>query len=106
MSTSAPSGATPRTWSTLDIPVRSVRGRSGGFDPTEHVSATLARTPWRYRVSLRVRAPAEQIRTRLPASMAVLQHADDGWVRVELRELVRDLAARLLAAADTSEPTG
>ncbi|GIL25247.1 helix-turn-helix transcriptional regulator [Actinocatenispora comari] len=103
-----------------------------GFDPADHVSATLARTPWRHRVSLRVRAPVEQIRTRLPAALAVLHEGDDGWVRVqlraerldwlpavlagldapftvdrpaELRRLVRDLAARLLAAAaDPEDP--
>ncbi|BCJ36520.1 transcriptional regulator [Actinocatenispora thailandica] len=98
-----------------------------GFDPTDHVLSALARTPWRYRVALRVQAPTEQIRTGLPASVAVLHEPDDdGWVRVELRAerldwvpavlagldapftiegpaelrgLVRGLAARLLAAA-------
>ncbi|BCJ29331.1 helix-turn-helix transcriptional regulator [Actinocatenispora sera] len=103
------------------------------FDPAAHVTATLARTPWRYRVSLRVRAPVERIRTRLPASLAVLHPADDGWVRVELRaerldwlpavlagldapftvdrpaelrELVRDLGTRLLAAAADPDEAG
>jgi predicted DNA-binding transcriptional regulator YafY len=101
-----------------------------GFDPAERVLSGLAEAPHRHAVALRVRGTAEQVRSRLPAGLAAVYGiADvDGWVRVRLRAerldwvpavlaglglpfavehpealrgLVRSLAERLDAAADT-----
>ncbi|KOV67508.1 helix-turn-helix transcriptional regulator [Streptomyces sp. MMG1121] len=101
-----------------------------GFDPAAQVLAGIARTPWRYEVSVRVRGDTEAIRSRLPQGIASLEPVgtDADWVRVrfsaerldwvpqvltalgapfvvegpeELREAVRALADRLRAAADT-----
>ena len=98
-----------------------------GYDPAERVLAGLARTPYRHEVSLRIRATVEEIRTRLPASVATIEEPPDGeWHRVvlraerldwlpgvlalldrpfvierpdELRDLVRELAERLARSA-------
>lgn len=100
-----------------------------GFDPAAAVLAAIARTPWRHEVSVRVRGDVDDLRSRLPRGIATLEPAgpDTGWVRVriraerldwvpgvltaldapfvvegpdELRDRVRALADRLLAAAD------
>jgi predicted DNA-binding transcriptional regulator YafY len=110
------------------------RTRPGAFrPPTDHdaaerVLAGLARTPYQHVVSLRIGATAEQIRTRLPASVATIEELPEtGWHRTtlraerlewlpgvlavldrpfviehpdELRDLVRDLAERLARCAD------
>jgi predicted DNA-binding transcriptional regulator YafY len=102
-----------------------------GFDPRVEVLRTLARTPWRHAVSVRVRASVEAVQARLPLGLATVAPVADqvGWVRVEiraeqldwlpgvlagldadlvvegpdeLRDLVRALGQRLLAAADGS----
>ncbi len=106
-----------------------VFARPAGFDPVERVLSGLARTPYRHAVSLRVEATAEQIRARLPASVATIEDLPDaGWHRVvlrverldwlpgvlavldrpfvvehpaELRDLVRGLAGRLVRSAST-----
>src|SRR4051812_7240388 len=99
-----------------------------GFDPVAGVLAGLARTPWRHEVSLRVQGTVEQVRAGFPAGIGIVDDApdDDGWVGVqlqaerldwvpgvlaalgrpvvvdrpdELRDLLRALAAQLLAAA-------
>ena len=80
-----------------------------GVDPAERVLSGLATAPYRHRVSLRLQGPAEQIRTRLPASVATLEElpppAGTGgeappWFRAELR--VEDLGwlPPLLASLD------
>ena len=100
-----------------------------GFDPRTEVLGTLARTPWRHAVSVRVRESVEAVQARLPLGIATVAPVADqaGWVRVEiraeqldwlpgvlagldadlvvegpdeLRDLVRALGQRLLAAAD------
>lgn len=106
----------------FDLPV--------GFDPAERVLAGLAEAPHRHVVSLRVQGTAEQVRSRLPAGLVTvydIAHVD-GWIRVRLRAerldwvpallaglglpfaveqpealrgLLRSLAERLTAAADT-----
>ncbi|MDT7579872.1 MAG: hypothetical protein QOK35_1136 [Pseudonocardiales bacterium] len=101
-----------------------------GYDPAERVLSGLARTPYRHEVSLRIQATVEQIRTRLPASVATIEELPDGgWHRValraerldwvpgvlavldrpfviehpdELRDLVRELAGRLARSAAAS----
>ena len=89
----------------------------------------LAMDSDRHDVSLRIEATAEQIRGRLPASVAMIEELPDGWHRVglraerldwvpgvlalldrpfvierpdELRDLVRELAGRLVRSAEES----
>jgi predicted DNA-binding transcriptional regulator YafY len=51
-------------------------------------------------VSLRIEATAEQIRTRLPASVATVEELPDGWQRVELRAEELDWVPGVLAVLD------
>lgn len=107
------------------------------FDATAVVLASLAATPWRYQVSVRVAGTVDDLHSQFPAGLATLEPAasDDTepWTRVrlgaerldwvapyfaglgrdlfieepgELREHVRVLAGRLLAACgdDASKP--
>jgi len=68
------------------------------FDAAGHLVAGLARTPWQHDVSVRVRASADELRRRLPTSIATVQALDDpGWVRVRLRAERLDWVPALLA---------
>jgi predicted DNA-binding transcriptional regulator YafY len=80
-----------------------------GFDPAQHVLSALATTPYRHEVTLRIQGTIEQIRARLPASVAIVEEvppaggADrDGerWYRVELRAERLDWLPPLLASLD------
>ncbi len=73
-----------------------------GFDPRAQVLDTLARTPWRHEVSVRVRAVAEDVRARLPAGVATVTAVADeeGWVRVQMRAERLDWVPAALAALD------
>ena len=80
-----------------------------GFDPAQHVLAGLAKTPYRHEVTLSIQAAIEQIRARLPASVAIvteLPSADgadpqaERWFRVELRAERLDWLPPLLASLD------
>jgi predicted DNA-binding transcriptional regulator YafY len=94
-----------------------------GFDPAAQVLSALAGVPRQHEVSLRIQAPAELIRTRLPASIATVEdipagpasgdgvdadrHADknaagdgDGWVRVRLQAERLDWIPAVLAGLD------
>jgi predicted DNA-binding transcriptional regulator YafY len=100
------------------------------FDPVDHVLSGLADAPHRHLISLRVQGSTDQVRSALPAGLATVNDIDDvdGWVRVRLRAerldwvpavlvglslpfvveepdalrgLLRSMAARLTAAADT-----
>src|ERR1700691_2258876 len=44
-----------------------------GFDPAQHVLSGLARTPYRHEVILDIQGTLEQIRARLPASVAIVE---------------------------------
>ncbi|WP_328617706.1 YafY family transcriptional regulator [Amycolatopsis sp. NBC_00355] len=73
-----------------------------GFDPGEHVLSGLTEVPRRHEVSVRVRASAEQVRSRLPAgiaTVAAIPGAPD-WVRVRLRAERLDWVPSVLAALD------
>lgn len=101
------------------------------FDASATVLASLAATPWRYQVSVRVAGTVEDLHSQFPAGLATLEptSSDDTepWTRVrlraehldwvapylaglgrdlfieepdELREHIRVLAERLLAACD------
>jgi predicted DNA-binding transcriptional regulator YafY len=80
-----------------------------GPDPAARVLTGLATTPYRYEVTLRVQGTAEQIRTRLPAGIAIVAEspsvssADSDtmrWSRVELRAERLDWLPAVLASLD------
>ncbi|WP_199440906.1 helix-turn-helix transcriptional regulator [Umezawaea beigongshangensis] len=71
----------------------------GELDPAQRVLTGLATAPHRHEVALRVRGSAEQIRTRLPPSVAVVTEAGD-WSRVELRVERLDWLPGVLASLD------
>jgi predicted DNA-binding transcriptional regulator YafY len=80
-----------------------------GLDPAGRVLAGLAAAPYRHLVTLRIQATAEQVRTRLPASVATIEEAlpeadgdppAEGWLRVELRAERLDWVPAVLASID------
>jgi predicted DNA-binding transcriptional regulator YafY len=70
-----------------------------GFDPRDHVLSGLAKAPYRHRISIRVAASGDHVRARLPASLTTVSDLadDDGWVRVEMRTEQLDWVPALLA---------
>ncbi len=67
----------------------------------------LAQAPYRHQVTLRTQATAEQIRVRLPASVASIEEAAadadpqaGGWLRVDLRAERLDWLPAVLASID------
>ncbi|MFN8222204.1 MAG: YafY family protein [Gaiellales bacterium] len=100
-----------------------------GFDPERHVVEMLVRLPWQWRIRVTLHAPIEEIAPRLPATVAELSPTPTGteltmraqsltWAASviagldtdfhviepgELRAELRRLAARLRAAATSSE---
>lgn len=79
---------------TFEVPV--------GFQAPDAVLAALARTPWRHRVSVKVHARPDAVRSRLPAGIATLTPLADeeGWTRVEIRAEQLDWVPGVLAALD------
>jgi predicted DNA-binding transcriptional regulator YafY len=84
-----------------------------GLDPAERVLAGLAQAPYRHRVTLRIQATEEQVRARLPASVATIEEAPpaadtaaggdleaEGWLRVDLRAERLDWVPAVLASID------
>ncbi|WP_433657805.1 helix-turn-helix transcriptional regulator [Nocardia sp. CA-128927] len=72
-----------------------------GFDPAERVLTGLATAPYRHEVTLRIQGTPEQIRTRLPASIAIVgESTDSDWSRVELRAERLDWLPAVLASLD------
>ncbi|GAA3588620.1 WYL domain-containing protein [Nonomuraea rosea] len=88
-----------------------------GVDPAERLLSGLATAPYRHEVTLRIQATAEQIRTRLPAAVAIVTEpppasgtesgtesgTDSGtehWSRVELRVERLDWLPAVLASLD------
>ena len=69
------------------------------LDPAQRLLTGLATAPYRHEVVLRIRGSAERIRTRLPASVAVVEE-DGPWSRVELRVERLDWVPGVLAALD------
>ena len=77
------------------------------LDPAQRVLSGLATAPYRYQVTLRIQATAEQIRARLPASVATIESAAagedpraEGWLRVDLRAERLDWVPAVLASLD------
>jgi predicted DNA-binding transcriptional regulator YafY len=80
-----------------------------GLDPAQRVLSGFATAPYRHHVILRINGTAEQVRARLPASVATVTDAPPapgedqrtgGWLRVELRAERLDWLPPLLAALD------
>ncbi|MEU8890540.1 YafY family protein [Streptomyces sp. NPDC048442] len=80
-----------------------------GADPAERVLTGLATAPYQHEVTLRIQGTAEQIHTRLPAGVAVVEElpppssADsetEPWSRVELRVDRLDWLPAVLASLD------
>lgn len=86
--------------------IASARTLPGSFDPPGDVDAAqrvltgLATAPHRHEVTVRIQGSAEQIRTRLPASVAVVEPLPEGWSRVELRVERLDWLPGVLASLD------
>jgi predicted DNA-binding transcriptional regulator YafY len=79
------------------------------FDPVQHVLSGLAHTPYRHEVTLSLQGTIEQIRARLPASVATVEELPPAggtgpetgrWFRVELRAERLDWLPPLLASLD------
>jgi predicted DNA-binding transcriptional regulator YafY len=66
------------------------------FDPAAHVVRMLARLPYEWQVEVRVDAPLDELRPRVPASLAELSSDGDG-TRLELGADSLEWAAGFLA---------
>jgi predicted DNA-binding transcriptional regulator YafY len=80
-----------------------------GFDPAQHVLSGLASTPYRHAVTLAIQGTIEQIRARLPASIATVKKLPSAggagpqterWFRVEVHAERLDWLPPLLASLD------
>lgn len=80
-----------------------------GPDPAQRVLSGFATAEYRHEVTLRIHGTVEQIRTRLPASVASLEEhepaadrdpAAERWLRVELRAQQLDWLPPVLASLD------
>jgi len=71
-------------------------------DPTTAVLDSLASTPWRHEVVVRVQATPEHARTRLRPGLArIVELADDpGWVRVQIRAEALDWVPAVLVGLE------
>ena len=80
-----------------------------GLDPAQRVLSGLAKAPYRHQVTLRIHGTVEQIRARLPASVASVEESPSAggadpeterWLRVELRAERLDWLPSVLASLD------
>jgi predicted DNA-binding transcriptional regulator YafY len=80
-----------------------------GLDPALRVLSGFATAKYRYEVTLRIHGTVDQIRARLPASVASLEEpapaagadpATERWLRVELRAEKLDWLPPVLASLD------
>jgi hypothetical protein len=82
-----------------------------GLDPAQRVLSGLAKAAYRHEVTLRIHGRVEQIRARLPASVASVEEpapppaagADprtEHWLRVEIRAERLDWLPPVLASLD------
>ncbi|MER5411053.1 YafY family protein [Streptomyces sp. NPDC002769] len=81
----------------------------GGLDPAKRVLTGLATAPYQHEVTLRVQGTAEEIHTRLPAGVAIVQElpspsggdpVTEAWSRVDLRVDRLDWLPAVLASLD------
>jgi predicted DNA-binding transcriptional regulator YafY len=80
-----------------------------GLDPAQRVLSGLTQAPYRHQVTLRIQGTLEQIRVRLPASVASVEELPPAggadpqagrWLRVELRAERLDWLPPVLASLD------
>jgi predicted DNA-binding transcriptional regulator YafY len=80
-----------------------------GIDPAQRVLSGLATAPYRHHVVLRVQGSAEQVRARLPASIALVEDSPPGagvpretagWARVDIRAERLGWLPQVLASLD------
>ena len=80
-----------------------------GVDPAQRVLSGLAQAPYRHQVTLRIQGTVEQVRTRLPASVATVTELPSAsgpdpqanhWLSVELQAEHLDWLPPLLASLD------
>jgi predicted DNA-binding transcriptional regulator YafY len=71
-----------------------------GFDPVERVLTGFATAAYRHEVRVRVEATVQQVRRRLPASVAVLGAEAGGWLEVSIRAETLEWIPALLASLD------
>jgi predicted DNA-binding transcriptional regulator YafY len=80
-----------------------------GLDPAEHLVSGLAKAPYQHEVVLQIQGTAEQIRARLPASVATIEEPSPAagaepetgpWIRVGLRAEQLDWLPAVLASLD------
>ena len=68
-----------------------------GFEPAGAVLASLAETPWRHRVVVRVRGTVDEVRARFPGGLATVEAAEEDWALVRLRAERLDWVPGVLA---------
>jgi predicted DNA-binding transcriptional regulator YafY len=87
---------------------------SAGLDPAQHVLSGLATAPYQHQVTLAIQGTIEQIRARLPASIATVQELPSAastdpqterWFRVELHAERLDWLPPLLAPSTGRSPS-
>ena len=71
-----------------------------GVDPASSLLSGFATASYRHEVSLRIRATPEEIRRRLPASVAVIGEPVEEWLPVELRVASLEWLPAVLASLD------
>jgi predicted DNA-binding transcriptional regulator YafY len=83
--------------------------RPSGLDPAQRVLSGFAEAPYRHEVILRIQGTVEQIRARLPASVAIVEEPSEAgradgeserWLRVRLRVERLDWLPPVLASLD------
>jgi predicted DNA-binding transcriptional regulator YafY len=67
-----------------------------GFDALEHVSRSLAQVPWPWEVDVLLDLPVDDVRRRIPGTLAELSE-EDGGTALRMRVSSLDWAASLLA---------
>jgi predicted DNA-binding transcriptional regulator YafY len=70
-----------------------------GFSAVEHVSRSLARTPWQWEVTVLLHLPLEEASRRIPATLAELAETNGGTV-LRMRAGSLDWMASVLAGLD------
>lgn len=72
---------------------------SDGFDAVAHVSRSLARVPWPWKVEVLLDLPVDEAAKRLPATLAELVGAGEGTL-LRMRVSSLDWTSRVLAGLD------
>jgi predicted DNA-binding transcriptional regulator YafY len=89
----------------LDRVVRATVGEGrftvpSGFDPTAQVMEAVSGASYPHAVSVRVNGSERLVRMRMPGSIATIEPAEPGWVRVRWRAERLDWVPAVLAGID------